>query len=62
MYEHMGNCGLLERCTAIDARLATADELGLAHSQAHIQRMMSLEGMHASAIHPGARSRPRPDH
>jgi len=43
MYDHMDRCNMLERCTPVDAHVASEEDLALAHSQEHIERMLSLE-------------------
>ena len=43
MHEHLEACGLLQRCTPVEARLATVEELQLAHSAQHVERMLNLE-------------------
>jgi len=43
MYEHMERCNMLERCTPVDAHVASEEDLALAHAPEHIERMLSLE-------------------
>ena len=45
IYDELQRSGLAGRCTRVDSRVATEEELSAVHTQAHVDAMLGLRGM-----------------